>query len=355
MPIDYPPLPEQIYAEPVSAFMKGRAMRMAYEQDKLQSDFLRMQMQEAPRRAEFERQKAVAEWQAQQQEKQQQEALRRATASRDQLLAIENSADPVRDLQTLSQATGMGGVIRPGTPPEEVRSSVRTMRMRLEAMAGLSPVEQDNKRGSADETPYLTPVMDSTGELLFPDPRNATFVRTGVMGQKSLQGYETRAAGEGIVTSAKESAKLNVQQKGIIAQSAWTFSKARGKLLRIRQIVARMSDKTGITAELLALLDPELQELRAIARDQMMDNMNAARAAGVAFGQVTEAEWRNLAQVGFNLSNRKSANLAIIDRLLSEMDISIREARDRFETEDPAFSLPPLDDEQENDWEEVQR
>lgn len=339
-----------VQADPVSAYLKGRAMRMAYENDKLQNKLLQMQIEQYPKQQEFERQKQVAELSMEMQKEQRRQAIDKATAIRDQLFAVENSTDPARDLATLSQAIGIGGSIQPGTPREKIVDHVRGMRMRVEAMAGISPVVKS--REPDDETPYLAPVQDAAGQYMFPDPRSGSFKMTGVMGAKSIPGYETRATGEGLVTSAKEKAKLNTTQKAVTAQASWTFSKARGKLQRIRAIVARMSDKTGITAELRALLDPELQELRAIARDQMMDNMNAARAAGVSFGQVTEAEWRNLAQIGLNLGNRKSANLAIIDRLLSEMDISIREARDRFDTPDPAFALPDIDD---DDWEEVQR
>lgn len=116
-------------------------MRMAYENDRLEQQFRQMQMQELPKQAEFERRLAVSKLALEQQQFAATQAKDRATALRDQILAIERSADPVYEAAALGMALGTDMGIREGTPPEQVRSQAAVFRRRIESMAGLAPEE----------------------------------------------------------------------------------------------------------------------------------------------------------------------------------------------------------------------
>lgn len=139
---DYSYIAQPVVAQPVSAYMQGRAMRMAYEQDKLRNDFLRQQMEEAPKQAEFERRMKMAEFALEQRKAQQDDMRERATALRDQMASIETAPDPVYAAMMLSGGMGVDLGIRPGTEPDEVRARAGSFAKRIEIMAGLAPVER---------------------------------------------------------------------------------------------------------------------------------------------------------------------------------------------------------------------
>lgn len=345
--------------EPVSSFMKGRAMRMAYEADKAMVEAGKQRQAMAERAQQFGMNMRMAELARDQQVAQAEEATRRATAARDQLLEIEMSDDPVRAAQAYAKARGGSIANQAGNiSAQSVRDTVGAMRRRVEAMAGLSPRDIGGARGASgdgDRAPYYAPVMSSSGEYLYPRRDRPVLEPTGVMGPKSAAGYETEATGRGRITEEATKAKLNITQKGVLSQSAWTFRSASDRLVRIRDIIAKGPETGWVSGKLRALVEADMQVLRSIVASEMLSNMRVAREAGVPFGQVTVAEWEMIARAGITLDNLKSANLRILDRLISEMSISEQTARDRLKDAGPAFSTPPIDAPQssEDEWESV--
>lgn len=340
--------------EPVSAFMKGRAMRMAYESDKMQVQAAQATIDMARQRQQFDQQMEVVELARKDQEAKRIEAINRATALRDQLFAIEQSDDPVRDAQRYAQAAGGAiNMTAQGISPESVRNTVATMRMRVERMAGLSPILPSGSDKSASGG-FFSPRMLASGEIVYPRKDKAELVPTGQFGERSPEGYRVRAEGEGLVTDAKTRAKLNNDQRVAITNVAWSAKKAKERFRRIRDIIARGPETGWLVGKTRALLESDMQELRQLVNSEMLSRMRDARDAGIPFGQVTVAEWEMIARAGITLDNRKSANLRILDRLISDMDIGLRDAHDRMKNAGPAFALPPLDDDGQgnDDWED---
>jgi hypothetical protein len=60
----------------------------------------------------------------------------------------------------------------------------------------------------------------------------------------------------------------------------------------------------------------------------------------VTFGAMTMGEWQVVGESGSLLNNRREANLRIMDRLISEADISGRSAVSKGKNDDPAFNFP---------------
>jgi hypothetical protein len=86
-----------------------------------------------------------------------------------------------------------------------------------------------------------------------------------------------------------------------------------------------------------------LQFVRSVIKGQLLDNVIAAKAGGVTFGAMTMGEWQVVGESGSLLNNRREANLRIMDRLISEADISGRSAVSKAENDDPAFNFPDFD------------
>lgn len=104
-----PPMPQQIQVDPTGAFLKGRAMALAYQNDKLQNQMLQQQVADYPKQQDYARQKGLMEQQRLNQSQQFTEDQSRGQALLSLAQKISGSTDPEEQragLQTLYQQSG---------------------------------------------------------------------------------------------------------------------------------------------------------------------------------------------------------------------------------------------------------
>jgi len=302
------PLPQSITATPVTSYMEGRAMRMAYENDKLQQQILQAQVDAIP--AEMESRRQLAAYEAQ---------LRIMEMQR--LMAPPNT-----EVQSFSN----GRVIekRPGyydyETGQNVPSSVRQLR---------DPDPEVVSGGGGDGDKWQQGPVTSKGNATSYNPRTNTY-----MVHEDIETIRSPEA-VGAVTGARVGTTLNWNTKKAISDAAYSIENVRNKLLYLKQKFAG-AKKTGITAQFRAAIDTDLQELQSLINLHVLGIMQGAKAEGVSFGQMTWPEWELLGKAGYSLKNTPEANERIIDNFLNQLDAQTGELRRRAESDQPAISYP---------------
>lgn len=147
-------------------------------------------------------------------------------------------------------------------------------------------------------------------------------------GGADLVGMAARTAGA--TETAKTRSKLSEEGYNATVELIPSINRSYNSLVEIRELIAN-GPETGPASEWLALIDPELQELRALTSGQALDALQAAKAGGATFGSMQIAEWQMLANTVAQLGNNKQANLRIIDRLIKKIEGQQSELYDQIE------------------------
>lgn len=155
----------------------------------------------------------------------------------------------------------------------------------------------------------------------------------------AIAGQTDRAASieGGKVAATDTAAALNAAQTVV-------SSSQQGLDLMHRMLAAvEAGPDTNATSDWVALVDSDLQQMRGLFNEQTLTNLTAAKAAGATFGGMSEGEWKFLGQIGAQLGNKKSANVALIKqkiKILEESERRGRESWNRIQTKG-IRSLPP--------------
>ena len=123
-------------AQPVTAYLQGRAMRMAYEGEKQAQQFQQMQMQDYQKQRDFQRANEAAQTLQKQQEFQAEQQTKRAEAAVSVMVGIRDAPDPTAAMAAVRMAQGQP----PPTDPEEARKLADPKEVLLATNAALAKV-----------------------------------------------------------------------------------------------------------------------------------------------------------------------------------------------------------------------
>lgn len=164
-----------ITAQPVTAYLQGRAMRMAYEGEKQDQQFQQMQMQDWQKQRDFERQAVATELQLKQQEFDRKNLQGQAAALAGIIRQSANNPDPVAGLRDLTTATGGKITFDETKDPKEQQNTLYPMAAQVEMMAGLPPHEvkwgEDERTVGDERVTYRTRDGVAQGEPIARAPR----------------------------------------------------------------------------------------------------------------------------------------------------------------------------------------
>lgn len=131
---------------------------------------------------------------------------------------------------------------------------------------------------------------------------------------------------------------------GLNAAQSVVSSSQQGLDLMYRMLASiEAGPDTNAASDWVALVDADLQQLRGLFNEQTLTSLTQAKAAGATFGGMSEGEWKFLGQLGAQLGNKKSANLALIKNkisILEQAEARGRESWNRIQTKG-IRSLPP--------------
>ena len=121
-------------AMPQTAYLQGRAMRMAYEGEKQAQQFQQMQMEDFQKQRDFQRANEAAQTLQKQQEFQVEQQTKRAEAAVSVMVGIRDAADPTAAMAAVRMAQGAP----PPTDPEEARKLADPKEVLLQTNAALA-------------------------------------------------------------------------------------------------------------------------------------------------------------------------------------------------------------------------
>jgi len=314
----------QVLAQPVSAYMQGRAMQMAFEQDKLQNQFLKMQVEDYPKQQEFERQKQAAEVMQKERDYMDGQRTKQATALRDSIRSIENSPDPIYEALTLQNAIGGDFGIKPDSSPEQVRSQATMYRKRIEQMAGIAPVEDkyseaDVKVGDTIERRVYRNGIP-TGDLAATAPRYRPQTNVTVENQGVAETAAQRKTGEYY-------GKLygDLQDKGSTGhEELATYGRLKmlGRGIKSGPVTKNLIMPLAAVAENLGVsVDVEqfkrigdMQAYQAITREMALRFRNPESGFGMP-GAISKFDLEFLSSITPDMANSEFGRALIIQRL----------------------------------------
>jgi hypothetical protein len=127
-------IPEIRTAMPQTAYLQGRAMRMAYEGEKQAQQFQQMQMEDFQKQRDFQRANEAAQTLQKQQEFQAEQQKGKAEAAVSVMVGIRDAADPTAAMAAVRMAQGAP----PPTDPEEARKLADPKEVLLQTNAALA-------------------------------------------------------------------------------------------------------------------------------------------------------------------------------------------------------------------------
>jgi len=323
-----------ITAQPVSAFLKGRAMRMAYETDKQEMAYRQMQMEELPKQAEFNRQLQVAELQQQQQKFQAEQQATRAKGMYGALLRAAESDDVTRELNMIAGTLGAPPV--QGLAPEEARANALQMARGLEVQYGFEPPKVDEPKygvtriTSGDELlTFETQDGRPVGEPMARAPRYKPAAAGGESaGPKPLtvaERRENRIAQEKADTRKAKAATNLRSLEGTVAVADTILSMAEKGIDQSNKFNTGVASKLPGYKELpnVVNLQATLDTVKANLGFQELKKMRFESPTGGALGQVAVKE------IEFLQSTVASMRA---DQGEEQLDANLRIIIDRYKT-----------------------
>ena len=260
--------------QPVSAYISGRAQKMAYEQDKLRLGLMEAQIQGQ----QMQNQLAPLELQRR----------LRALALDEAELAYK------RDDLALRQAI------------------------------------------EANSNNLL--FQDADGYYLYTDKKDPNAAAqyltrpdgSKVPGPKSQPGYQLAAEGAGMAAQAEGGARYGVGRAAAYRDRGETTADALRQLRIVRRKIADAVQKTGVTGNWREVVDKDLQVLNGIFNGIFMDRYIQAKAGGATFGALNVQELELLKSLAPRIRNQPEANLQIIDNEIARMERSYQASADRY-------------------------
>jgi hypothetical protein len=344
-----------ITAQPVSAFLKGRAMKMAYESDRLENEYRQMQMEELPKQAEFNRQLQVAEFQQQQQEFQAEQQATRAKGLYTALIDATRSDDVLRAVNVISG--GLGGPPVQGMAPEQARAEAQKMATGLAVQYGFEPPKDPNAM-----TAYQQATLKNADdrEQLDRDRMLAADRRASVKAAAGTQPKPLTAADRRENRMAEEAAlkRRNNVQKNISALRTSLDDAATVLDMGKRAIEQSNKFNTGVAAIApgyknlpnVTNLRETLDTINAVTGFEELKQMRFESPTGGALGQVAVQEIKFLQKTIASLAQDQGegqldANLQIItdryNRLKETVEKAIA-AEEAYLNEQEAVELDDL-------------
>jgi hypothetical protein len=331
-------------ATPVSAFLKGRAMQMAYESEKLENDFRQMQLEELPKQAEFNRQRQAAEFQLKQEKVQQEQATTRAKGLYGALARASQSDDVLREVNAIAGA--MGGQPIQGMAPEQARAEVEKMMRGMEVQYGFEPPvpPKDARPASVKEYEYAK-TQGFAGSFMDWEVEQANLKRpvtnvnvTG-SGMTPYQEAQIGIANKKLDAAASKQEKADKlaadKERESLTVNMGRLSVLRSEIDDASKLVSNLSAGPGsLTAGIPGVparnLEAKLNTVKSNLGFDRLDQMRRESPTGGALGQVAVQEINYLQSVVASLDQGQSPEqlskaLKTVDNHYAVLEWAIRE------------------------------
>ena len=327
-------------AQPVSAFLKGRAMRMAYETDKLQQEQMQQQLEDYPKQQAFERQRQAAEVELKQQKFQSEQQTTRAKGM---YLAVNEAIQSDDVLASLNRISGaMGGKPITGMSPDEARTALQEMATGLQVQYGFEAPEppkgpeygvKEIKSGDSILT-YKTVDGQITGEPISTAARYKP--AGGDAGPKPLTAADRRE--DRMARNDAEKRKATVTQRISALQSSLDTASTVTSMAR-KAIDQSNAMNTGVASKVPGYKElPNVTNLRSTVDTikanlgfQELKKMRFESPTGGALGQVAVMEIKFLQQTIASLETDQGegqldSNLKIIVDRYEKLQQTVKDA-----------------------------
>lgn len=354
-------------AQPVTAFMQGRAMRMAYESEKLQQQMLQMQIADYPKQQAHSRLMDNERINIQKAEIARDIRMDQLNGQFRIMDSIRYSDDPVGTALEAQAGLRADLGVRPNTPADEVIRRANSYTAKLMAQGATGEIRQPGEQPALVKE-FLFAVengFEGTFENYLAVRRSAgapdlyapseVITEEGESVVRQAPRYSSRQAQAGVPvatspvtvgkgqlspeatglkanqTGAIKAADLSAAQAGALTEAAWAMESTLENLTEIRSIVEAGPETGWLTAPgLRAKLDPAMMRMKSVTAGELVARMASARQSGVTFGQLSEGEWQRIADAGISLQNTKDANLKILDDLIGKVAREQNKSVDRI-------------------------
>ena len=141
-----------ITAQPVTAYVQGRAMRMAYEGEKQNQLFQQMQMQDWQKQRDFDRQAKATELEQSQQKFEAEQQMARAESAMSAFGSVRDAPDKVAALGAFRMSQGLPDDGE--RDPVQIEAAANAQMMKLAGMYGVKVPEKKITNESGDIAEY---------------------------------------------------------------------------------------------------------------------------------------------------------------------------------------------------------